>query len=147
MANTPLKSLTFPGLTDTYTVAQPSSSTPADLGTAAAGSSDDYARADHVHNMPHVSINTSYISVTEPVVTLDPCPVTYDFGECDELTVTVTATTQYHFIFSCPSGTPTILTITGVTGIAGDTLAAGKTYEVDIWNGIALIMEVEATAP
>lgn len=52
MANTPLKSLTFPGLTDTYTVAQPSSSTPADLGTAAAGSSGDFARADHVHNKP-----------------------------------------------------------------------------------------------
>lgn len=52
MASTPLKSLTFPGLTDTYTVAQPSSSTPADLGTAAAGSSGDFARADHVHNKP-----------------------------------------------------------------------------------------------
>lgn len=55
MANTPLKSLTFPGLTDTYTVAQPSSSTPADLGTAAAGSSGDFARADHVHNKPTYS--------------------------------------------------------------------------------------------
>ena len=55
MANKPLKSLTFPGLSDTYTVAQPSSSTPADLGTAAAGSSGDFARADHVHNKPTYS--------------------------------------------------------------------------------------------
>jgi hypothetical protein len=55
MADKPLKSLTFPGLADTYTVAQPSSSAPADLGTAAAGSSDDFARADHVHNKPTYS--------------------------------------------------------------------------------------------
>jgi len=32
-----------------------SSSTPANLGTAAVGSSTDYARADHVHNMPSAS--------------------------------------------------------------------------------------------
>lgn len=32
-----------------------SSSTPANLGTAAVGSSTDYARADHIHNMPSAS--------------------------------------------------------------------------------------------
>ena len=94
---------------------------------------------------PTVTITTN---AADPLtLTLDPCPVTYAFGEKAELDLTVTATTQYHFSFSCPSGAATVLTMTGVTGIAGDTLAAGKTYEVDIWDGIALIMEVEATAP
>ena len=92
------------------------------------------------------SVNTAYIAVSEPVVTLDPCPVTYDFGECDELTVTVTATTQYHFSFVCPSATPTILTMNGITGTSGDTPEAGKRYEVDIWNGVALIKNIEVTA-
>lgn len=77
MANTPLKSLTFPDLSDTYTipydayvkpsggipasdlasgviptVPSASSATPQALGTAAAGSSSDYSRADHVHAKP-----------------------------------------------------------------------------------------------
>ena len=38
-----------------FGVPSASSSTPADLGTATAGSSDDYARADHVHNKPTYS--------------------------------------------------------------------------------------------
>ena len=73
-----------------------------------------------------------------------PCPVTYDFGEKSELTVTVTATTQYHFKFSSPS-TATVLTINGITGTAGDTVEANKTYEVDVWAGIALIKAIEVT--
>ena len=64
-----------------------------------------------------------------------------------ELTLTVTATSQYHFMFSCPSGAATVLTLTGITGKTGDyTLAAGKTYEVDVWAGIALFTEIEVTA-
>lgn len=78
--------------------------------------------------------------------TLKPCPVTYSFGEKTELSVTVTADTQYHFMFSCPSSAATVLTMTGITGSSGDTLTAGKTYEVDIWAGIALIKEIEVTA-
>lgn len=78
--------------------------------------------------------------------TLSPCPVTYAFGEKAELTVTVTATSQYHFSFSCPAATPTVLTITGATGTSGDTLEAGKRYEVDVWAGIALIKNIEVTA-
>ena len=94
---------------------------------------------------PTVTITTN---ASDPLtLTLDPCPVTYAFGEKSEITVTVTAATQYHFSFTCPSGAATVLTMNGVTGIAGDTLAAGKSYEVDIWDGIALVMEVEATAP
>ena len=46
----------------------PSSATPQPLGTAAAGSSTDYSRADHVHKMPSASdvgalaSNTTYVS-------------------------------------------------------------------------------------
>lgn len=94
MADKPLKSLTFPGLSDTYTIPEKtsdltndsgfvnaagaasaapvqsvngstgavtvsvpsaSSATPQALGTAAAGSSTDYSRADHVHAKPSAS--------------------------------------------------------------------------------------------
>ena len=85
------------------------------------------------------------LSPTDNTLTLLPCPTTYNFGEKSELTVTVTADTEYHFMFSCPSGTPTVLTMNGITGRSGDTIVAGKTYEVDIWAGIALIKELEVT--
>lgn len=75
--------------------------------------------------------------------TLDPCPVTYSFGERAELTLTMTATTQYHFMFTCPSSASTVLTMAGITK-TGDELAAGGTYEVDVWAGIARISEVIA---
>lgn len=85
----------------------------------------------------------SILSPTGNTHTLLPFPVTYSFGEKSTLTVTVTATTQYHFAFSCPTGSATVLDVLGITGMAGDTLEAGKTYEVDVWNGIALIKEME----
>ena len=52
MADTPLKSLTFPDLSDRYTIPQPYTSTPSALGTASAGSSGNFARGDHVHAKP-----------------------------------------------------------------------------------------------
>lgn len=97
MANKPLKSLTFPGLTDTYTVAQPSSSTPADLGTAAAGSSDDFARADHVHNKPTYSKsdvglgnvdNVQQYSATNP----PPYPVSSVNGQTGAVSLSIPST-------------------------------------------------------
>ena len=78
--------------------------------------------------------------------TLLPCPFSYSFGEKSELTVTVTATSQYHFMFSSPSDAACVLTMNGITGTSGDEIEAGKTYEVDVWAGIALIKEVEVTA-
>ena len=90
------------------------------------------------------------VSVVTPAsgstFTLDPCPVTYSFGEKAELSVTVTALSQFHFMFSCPSSAATVLTITGETMRCGDTLEAGKTYEVDIWAGITRICEVDGVA-
>lgn len=95
------------------------------------------------------SWQTIEVSVVSPSsgtsFTLQPCPVTYAFGEKAELTVTVTATSQYHFSFSSPSATATVLTMTGITGTMGDTVEAGKDYEVDIWAGTALIKAVEVT--
>lgn len=96
-----------------------------------------------------VVVNDDYSSESEPDVTILPCPMTYDFGECDELTVSPSRgyQGQYHFTFTCPSGTPTVLTFNGyVDGTSGDTLEAGKRYEVDIWNGVALIKNIEVTA-
>ena len=93
--------------------------------------------------------NSSKVTILTPTGnthTLAPCPVTYDFGEKSELTVTVTADTQYHFKFSSPSGTPCVLTINGITGKMGDAIEAGKTYMVGVWAGIALIKEVVVTA-
>ena len=78
--------------------------------------------------------------------TLDPCPVTYSFGEKAELTVTVTALSQFHFMFACPSSAATVLTINGETMRCGDELEAGKLYEVDIWAGITRVSVVEGVA-
>lgn len=107
----------------------------------------------------YVSGNTAYVvdvstvgqvTVVTPAsgttFTLAPCPVTYNFGEKAELTVTVNATSQFHFMFSCPSGGATVLVMNGITGTSGDTLEAGGTYEVDIWAGIAFVKEIEVTA-
>ena len=86
------------------------------------------------------------LSPTGNTHTLSPCPITYNFGEKSELTVTVTADSEYHFMFSSPSGTPTVLTMNGITGKTGPTIAAGKTYEVDVWAGIAIIREIVVIA-
>ena len=92
--------------------------------------------------------SASAVSILSPNVTtleLQPCPITYKWGEVASLTLTVTAITQYHFMFTCPAGSATTLTLTGITGTEGDELAAGKTYEVDIWAGIAMIREMDIT--
>lgn len=90
-------------------------------------------------------IQVSILTPTGDTHTLQPCPVTYNFGEKAELTVTAAANSQYHFMFSSPSGQACDLTMNGITGTAGDTVEAGKTYEVDIWAGIAMIRKIEVT--
>lgn len=74
---------------------------------------------------------------------LKPLPSTYSFGEVAALTISVTATSWYRFMFSCPSGSPTALTVTGITGTTGSAIEAGGTYLVDVWAGIAWINKVE----
>jgi len=102
----------------------------------------DVTNKQYVDNAVKVSVTTPASGTT---FTLDPYPKTYAFGEKAELTVTVTATSQYHFSFSSPSATATVLTMNGITGTIGDTVEAGKDYEVDIWAGTALIKAVEVT--
>ena len=114
------------------------------LYTSANSSDDNTYGATFYPALPVILAGFSDDPLT---LALQPCPTTYSFGEKAEINVTVTATTQYHFSFSCPSGTPTILTINGITGMAGDTtLEAGAYYEVDVWDGIALITKIEVTA-
>ena len=112
MANKPLKSLTFPGLTDTYTVAQPSSSAPADLGTAAAGSSGDFARADHVHNKPTYSKsdvglgnvdNVQQYSATNP----PPYPVSSVNGQTGAVSLSIPSTAADVGAIAAPSSPAT----------------------------------------
>lgn len=83
---------------------------------------------------------------TETTVELDPVPVTYVWGEEATLTLTVNSGTQYHFKFTCPAAAATLVTITDENSqtvpVSGDTLEAGKTYECDIWDNVAIFHEV-----
>lgn len=104
------------------------------------------AQGSHYFDVMDGDDASAVVSILSPsgnTHTLLPCPTTYNFGEKSTLTVTVTAATQYHFAFECPTGSATVLDIIGVTGMAGDALEAGKRYEVDVWAGIALIKEME----
>lgn len=109
--------------------------------TAGDGDTDKVWSADKSEKAQKVSVLTPVGNVH----VLQPCPVTYSFGEKATLTVTVTADTQYHFMFSCPEGAATALTMNGITGRAGNAIEEGKTYEVDVWAGIAMVREIEVT--
>ena len=138
----------------TITIPSASSSTPAALGTAAAGSSSDFARADHVHAKPSVSDIGAAPAVTEITNTssgdvtlaLDAGKIYHFTGAVTSLTLTLTAAgsgivPQYHFDFDSGSTAATI-SITGVTWPGGSfTPGASKHYEVDILNGYAVVME------
>ena len=83
-------------------------------------------------------VKIKILSPSENTVTLRPFPVTYNFGERANLTITATPDTYYKFMFKCPSNSITNLSINGVPDSAGDViLTAGKTYIVEIWAGIA----------
>lgn len=145
----------------------PSSSTPQPLGTAAAGSSTDYSRADHVHAMPTASQVGALPSSTvipstaadvgaEPAVTevtvsstgdvtqaLDAGKIYHFTGSISSLALTLNATTgvpHYHFDFNSGSTAATI-SLGGVTWPDGSfTPEASKHYEVDILNGYGVVM-------
>ena len=93
-----------------------------------------------------LGIYNRILSPTGNTHTLLPCPFSYAFGEKAELNITVTATSEYHFSFSCPAGTPTVLSMTGATATSGDVvLEAGGYYEINVWNGVALYRKLEVT--
>lgn len=75
--------------------------------------------------------------------TLQPWPATYNFGEVAALDVTVTPASMYRFMFSCPDGAATRLTMYGIAGVEGDQIEADGTYLVDVWAGIAMIKKLE----
>lgn len=129
----------------------PSSSTPQPLGTAAAGSSTDYSRADHVHAKPTVADVGAEPAVTEVTVSstgdvsqaLDANKIYHFTGSISSLTLTLNATTgvpHYHFDFNSGSTAATI-SLSGVTWPDGSfTPEASKHYEVDILNGYGVVI-------
>lgn len=117
---------------------------------ATPGTSGQVLTADGQGGYAWADPSTPEVSIIRPLsgntFTLEPCPVSYAFGEKAELNITVTANSEYHFAFSCPIGTPTVLTMTGVTATSGDViLEAGGYYDIIVWNGIALYRKVVLT--
>jgi hypothetical protein len=90
-------------------IPDPSSATPQALGTAAAGTSDDYSRADHVH----------------PLAGL---PIEYVIACSDETSDLTTGTAKVTF------RTPVTFLLTGVAASV-NTAPTGSTLIVDINNG------------
>lgn len=135
----------------TGTSISPSSATPQPLGTAAAGSSTDYSRADHVHAMPTAADVGAEPAVTEVTVSstgdvtqaLDAGKIYHFTGSISSLTLTLNVTTgvpHYHFDFNSGSTAATI-SLSGVTWPGGSfTPEASKHYEVDILNGYGVVM-------
>lgn len=82
---------------------------------------------------------------TDTEVTIEPAPKAYIFPEMSSLTVSLAAGKEseaYHFKFTSGT-TATTLTINGVTAATGcDNVEASKTYEVDIWDGVAIVKAV-----
>jgi hypothetical protein len=130
----------------------PSSATPQALGTAAAGSSSDYSRADHVHAKPSASDVGAEPAITEVTVStagavtqaLDAGKIYHFTGAVTSLSLTLNAASgrlaQYHFDFDSGSTAATV-TLTGVTWPDGSfTPEANKHYEVDILNGYGVYL-------
>lgn len=124
-----------------------SDSTPAALGTASAGSSIKYARADHVHAMPSASDIGAAPAITEVTVS-DAGAVTqecadntiYTFtGALTSLTLTqATGAREYLVIFTTGSTAPNVTFPQGVK--LSDNLSnieANKRYEVSVRDGFA----------
>lgn len=132
------------------TIPSASSATPQPLGTAAAGSSSDYSRADHVHAKPTVAdigaaaaVEEITVSASGDVVRLMSAGKIYHFtGTLTSLSVALDTPgtgelAQYHFDFDSGSTAPT-LTVSGATVYwpgGSFTPEASKHYEVDILNG------------
>ena len=85
------------------------------------------------------------MSSTDTDMILEPMPKAYIFPEMASLTISLTEgkeTEMYHFLF-ISGETATTLTLNGIT-VATDSASveASKTYEVDIWNQIAIVRAV-----
>lgn len=130
-----------------------SSATPSALGTASAGSSDDFSRADHVHTMPSASDVGAEPAITEVTnnstgtvtVALDAGKLYHFTGALTALTITLTAATSpeiahYHFDFDSGSTAPTLSLPQTVVMPSGFSVEANKHYEIDILNNYGAVM-------
>lgn len=104
----------------------------------------DAANKRYVDNASQVKVLDRTV-VSQNEFTLNPCPITYEFGTRSLLTVTMSEPSHYHFSFISPVGTPTVLTMNGVAWTSGDEIEADKYYEVDVWNAVALIKAIDRT--
>ena len=131
------------------TIPSASSVTPQPLGTAFAGIGTAYSRADHVHAKPSLSDlgaapawTMSLISDSGAVTQAMSENVFYSFtGVMTSLTVTLAQGTNAHYHFMFISDSPaTVLNVpNSVTMPDNFTVAADTTYEVDIFQGFAVI--------
>lgn len=131
------------------TVPVASTTTPQPLGTAAAGSSTNYSRADHVHAKPtaaDIGAAPAWTKVTNSstgAVTQAMSQNTfYSFtGVLTSLTITLAdgSDKHYHFMFISDSPAPVLNMPNSVTMPDNFTVAADTTYEVDIFEGFAVI--------
>ena len=82
-----------------------------------------------------IEVITKTSSDTSATLTADKF---YVWPEMSALTVTVTATGMYAFRFTS-GATPTTLTVTGATMPDSFTVEASKTYEVNVYQGYAVV--------
>lgn len=132
----------------------PYDSTPANLGTAAAGSSDAYARGDHVHAMPSAS-DVGAVAVplavtlagTTPTIESAADNTVYTAGEVTSLTVTAAAL-NIGFVLIFTSGSVATNLSLPVSIVMPDsfTVEPNKRYEINIWNGYAAVASWTVTA-
>lgn len=85
------------------------------------------------------------MSSTDTEVTIEPLPKAYIFPEMSELIISLETGKEkemYHFSF-ISGDTATTLTLNNITVVsASDAVEVSKTYEVDVWNQIAVVKAV-----
>lgn len=149
------------GQTGNVTITVPaaaSSGTPAMDGTAALGSSANFARADHVHPTDTSRAAASDLAakadkITEVTVStagavtqaLDPEKIYHFTGALTALTITLNTPASgqlahYHFDFDSGSTAPTLTLPQAVTMPGGFTVEASRHYEIDILNNYGAVM-------
>jgi hypothetical protein len=117
-----------------------SSSAGADLGTGAAGSSSDAARADHVHDLPTFDEITNGTATTSGSLTLDPSTgaVIVQGGQSTEGSITLNCQQNSHgvTIQSPPhsAGASYTLTLPSTTGTQGQVLTTSGSGGVLSWS-------------
>lgn len=137
------------GLAKSTDIPSASSATPQPLGTADAGSSVDYSRADHVHAKPSAAdVGAAPSSTVIDAVSGSTPSITgvadhrYVCGEVATLDITLPASGCIDVTFVSGS-TPTVLTVTPPTGVTvkwangfdPTSLDANTVYEINILDG------------